>query len=64
MSVDDAAKVSTPRPGLGDTAQRSWDRQASASAQGAEVIRGGERRGQITGAGSSSAVTAYLGTEL
>ena len=45
MSVDDAAKVSTPRPGLGDTAQRSWDRQASASAQGAEVIRGGERRG-------------------
>ena len=64
MSVDDAARVSRPRPGLGDTVHRSWDRQASASAPDADVTRGGERRGQIMGAGSSSAVTAYLGTEL
>lgn len=71
MSVDDGIRVSTPRPGVGGIAQRcgtlgQLDRQARASTQGAELIRGGKRRCQIMGAGSSSAVLAlpYLGTEL
>lgn len=64
MSVDDAAGVGSPRPGVGGTVQCSWDRQVRASAQGAEVIRGGEKRCQIMGAGASSALTANLGTEL